>query len=100
MVITKGMGATVRIGSDCYPYTIIEVSPDYKTVKIQRDNYKPAKDYDYYKNQVYDYIPNTEAPIEVWTIRNNGRYVKKGESKNSPFLLTIGNKIAYSDPSF
>ena len=100
MTLEKGMGATVGIGSDRYPYTIIEVSPDCKTIKIQRDHYTPAEGYNYFGNQVYEYTRDPEAPIEVWTLRNHGRYVRKGDKKNSSFYLTIGKKQAYSDPSF
>lgn len=100
MFIEKGMGATVGIGSDCYPYTIVEVSPDYKTIKMQRDHYEPAAGYDYYGSQVYNYTPDPNASVEVWTKRNNGRYVRKGEKKDSGYYLSIGVRKAYSDPSF
>lgn len=100
MLIAKGMGATVGIGSDCYPYTIIKVSPDYKTIEIQADTATPAAGFDYYGNQVYDFMPNPKAPIEVWTLRNHGRYVRKGQKKGSGFYLSIGERRKYYDPSF
>ena len=97
---TVGMGATVGIGSDCYPYTIVSVSENLKTVIIQKDNYKPAKGYEYYGNQVYEFTPNETGSIEVWTLRNHGRYVRKGDKKGDGYYLTIGERRAYSDPSF
>jgi len=100
MFIAKGMGATVSIGSDSYPATVIEVSPDYKKVTIQMDSYKPAEGYEYYGNQVYEYSPNPNGLIEVWTLRNHGRYAKKGSKKGSGWCLTLGSRRAYSDPSF
>lgn len=100
MLITKGMGATVGIGSDCYPYTIVNVSPDYKTIEIQADEATPADGFEYYGNQVYNFTPNTNAPIEVWTLRNHGKYVRKGNKKGRGFHLTIGSRRKYSDPSF
>ena len=100
MLIEKGMGATVGIGSDCSPYTVIEVSPDYKTIKIQKDSCKPADGYNYFGNQVYEFTPNPNGTIEVWTLRNNGRYVRKGDKKSNGFYLTIGSRRAYYDPSF
>jgi hypothetical protein len=100
MLIEKGMGATVGIGSDRYPYTVIEVSPNYKTIKIQKDSYKPADGYNYFGNQVYEFIPDPNGPIEVWTLRKHGRYVRKGNKQGNGFYLTIGNKQAYSDPGF
>ena len=100
MILAKGMGATVSIGSDCYPYTIVEVSPDYKTIKIQADTATPAEGYEYFGNQVFNFTPNPEAPIEVWTLRNHGRYARKGTKKGSGFCLSIGSRRKYSDPSF
>jgi hypothetical protein len=100
MILEKGMGVTVGIGTDCYPYTVVEVSSDDKTIKIQKDNYIPAEGYNYFGNQVYVFIPNPEAPIEVWTLRNHGRFVKKGEKKGGGWYLSFNGRRAYSDPSF
>lgn len=42
MFIAKGMAVAVGISSDYYPYAMVEVSSDYKTIKIQRDTRKKA----------------------------------------------------------
>lgn len=95
-----GDGVTVSIGSDCYPATIIAVSKNLRTVTIQMDNYKPAQGYEYFGNQVYEFTPNPNGVIEVWTFRNHGRYAKKGSKKGSGFCLSLNGRRAYSDPSF
>lgn len=95
-----GQGATVSIGSDCYPATVIEVSKNLRTVTIQMDTYTPAPGYEYFGNQVHEFFPNPDGAIEIWTLRNHGRYAKKGSKKGSGFCLSLNGRRAYSDPSF
>ena len=95
-----GVGATIGIGSDCYPATVIEVSKNGRTVTVQMDNYKPSEGYEYYGNQVYDFIPNPNGAKEVWTLRNHGRYARKGVKKGSGCNISFNGRRAYSDPSF
>lgn len=100
MIPTLGMGATIGIGSDCYPATVIEVSANGKTIKVQRDNYTPSAGYDYFGNQVHTFSMNPDGITEVWTLRNHGRYVRKGDKKGNGFYISFGARRAYSDPSF
>lgn len=95
-----GMGATMPVGSDRYPYTIISVSENKKTIVAQRDNYTATKDSDYYSNQKYTYASNPNAELEIFTLRKNGAYVLDGENLHRGMRLWIGERRAYSDPSF
>lgn len=98
--LAVGDGATVGIGSDQYPYTIIAINKNGKEVVIQRDDYSPAPGYEYYGSQVYEYTRNTNNKLEVWTLRNNGHYAKKGSPKGSCYYLSFNGRNAYRDPSF
>lgn len=96
VIPTVGMGATAGIGSDSYPYTVVEVrSP--KTIVVQADSYKPAEHHDYYANQEYVYSPNPDAGKEVYTLRKDGRWRKKGSQYQT---LTLGFRRHYHDPHF
>ena len=96
----EGDGATIGIGSDCYPATVIEVSPNGKTVTVQYDFATPIKNFDFYGNQVYSFECNRNGAIEVWTLRNHGRYARKGLKKGSGFYISFNGRRKYTDPSF
>lgn len=91
-----GIGATQRVGSDCYPFTVVEVVNDRKIV-VQPDNATPAEGFDYYSHQVYTYSPCLEAEKITLTLRKDGRWIREKESlKSSGFY--IGNRRSYQDP--
>ena len=93
-----GMGATESVGSDSYPYTIIEVSPSEKTIVVQQDIAKPDVGHEYFGAQKYVYTPNVDANKRTYTLRKNGRWYQKGESMGY-MPLCIGHRRYYSDPS-
>jgi len=99
VVPVVGMPATVGIGSDSYPYTVTEVSASGKSITIQRNTYKAAADSNYYGQQKYEYGELQGEP-EVWTLRTDGRWRRKGTTKGSGYYLTLGVRRAYSDPHF
>lgn len=94
-----GMGATVIMWSDRYAVTIVEVSPNGKSVKVQSDNYKRTDTNGMSENQSYEFSPNPDAPITTYTLRKNGRWVHQGSSMNGQGLA-IGFRDAYHDFSF
>jgi hypothetical protein len=96
----EGMGVTLGIGSDRYPATIIEVSENKKTVIVQQDIFRPAKGYEYYGNQVYEFEENPIGRQYCFTLRKNGRWKEKGSSRNGGFQISFRGRSAYSDPSF
>ena len=94
--IKIGDGATRVVGSDCYPYTVIEINKDKTRIKIQSDNYELAEGFDYYSNQVYNYFSNPNGIIEELSLRKDGRWKEVGGS----YTYGIGRRKYYQDPSF
>jgi hypothetical protein len=98
---TVGMGATQSVGSDSYPFTIVEVGESIEYIVIQQDDAKPTEKHDYYGQQDYTYHANPNAQKQKLTLRKNGYYVTEGESISRYFTrVLIGAKRKYSDPSF
>ena len=97
-VVHVGDGATEGVGSDCYPYTIVEIKSDRRVV-VQRDNYKRTDKNGFSESQEYEYSPCPEAAKIVVTLRKNGRWVKVGQSSNYGGFY-LGNRRAYQDPCF
>lgn len=86
-----GDGATYSIGLDCYAYTVIEVSPSGKTIRVQRDRVVRVGGEGEGENSRYIYIPNTDQEVEVFTLRKSGNYYRKG----SPAIygaITVGRR--------
>ena len=101
IIIKKGMGATQNVGSDSYPYTIIDIYHNGNEIHAQRDNSTPTDDCEYYGKQSYTYTPNTDSEIEVFTLRKNGCFVKKGKPLNYYWdSISLGSRRYYRDPSF
>lgn len=96
-----GMGATKNIGSDRYPYTVIGIENDGKTIIAQRDKATPTKDSDFYNTQQYTFDKDLTADIEVYTLRKNGKYIRKGKPMNHWWDgLKLGYRQMYQDPTF
>lgn len=93
-----GMGATFGVGSDRYPYTVIQVTNDRKVV-LQADHYKLIGGSSQSENQIYEYTPDPFGTVVIATLRVNGRWVRKGQDKHSPGFY-IGDRRAYRDPCF
>lgn len=95
-----GMGATEGIGSDSYPYTIIEVRRNGKELVLQGDSYHRTDKNGFSENQTYLYSPNPDGRIVVVTLRKNGKYKRKGSDMSSSYRYSFGHRRAYQDPSF
>jgi hypothetical protein len=96
-----GMGATGGAGSDCYPYTIVEISPNGKTIWVTSDSHKATKDCEYYGNQSYTYTSNMDGERECYTLRKNGRWIRKGAGLKEYWCgISIGHRRYYRDPHF
>lgn len=90
------MGATYSIGSDRYPYTVIEVrSP--KTIVVQGDKAKPTKNHDPYGEQSHLFVPNANGEKRVFTKRKNGGWYEKG-SPMGYGRLRLGERHKHMDP--
>ena len=95
-----GDGVTVGIGSDCYPATIIALDMKKGRVTIQYDSHSPAENYDYFSNQVYNYSPNPDGTIEVWSLRKNLKLSKVGSRSVQGWYLSLNGRRCYQDPGF
>jgi hypothetical protein len=89
-----GMGATLPVGSDRYPYTITRVSPSGHVLWAKRDDFAAAPGHRYPTDQQYIYSPDPRA-IEIrFTLSKNG-WVNRRHGR-----LQLGERRAYLDPDF
>jgi hypothetical protein len=97
-VIKVGQGATCHIGSDRYPYTVVEILSS-KRIVVQADDYKRTDKNGFSESQTYVYKSNPSAIRVVLTLRKNGRWIRVGESMKAA-SYSLGGRSAYLDPSF
>jgi hypothetical protein len=91
-----GMGATLYVGSDCYPCTIVRVTPSGKTLYFQEDDAKRTDDRGVYtESQDYLFLPNPQAELKRADLNSRGQWQHKGRQP-----LSIGRRRKYRDPSF
>jgi hypothetical protein len=95
-----GEGATEILWSDRHAGTIIEVSPNGKTLKWQRDTARRADKNGMSDAQDWEYTPNPDAPVSTFTLRQNGRWVMQGQPMKGSVSLLIGIRDEYYDFSF
>lgn len=91
-----GDGATLCLATDRYAGTVIAISG--KTIFWQYDKVTRIDNNGMSDMQEYSYEPDTRAPIREYTLRKNGRFVEKGGSPNSAFL--IPGRYEYRDFSY
>ena len=96
--IKVGQGATFGIGSDRYPYTVVEVIHDEKVV-VQADDYRRTDKNGISEMQTYEYTPNPDACKITVTKRKDGFWRKVGDS-NGGGRFSFKARNAYQDPSF
>lgn len=103
MTLEVGMGVTMSIGSDCYPYTIVLVGPTRQTgsprlIVVQSDGYCLMAGSTESEDQRYYYQQNLSGTLEVLTLRDDGEWRKLGDGKASGYHWKIGQRRAYRDP--
>lgn len=91
-----GMGATIRIGSDSYPVTIIQVTQNGKKIVLQEDEATRTDNNGLSELQEYTYQTNPNGTTHIATLRKDGRYRLQGEQ----IPVYIGIRRKYYDPSF
>ena len=103
IVPVVGMGASFGAGSDSYPATVVSVSKSGKKIGIQQDavvvggEWKEGE----YEADLYTTIPNTEALVEFYTLRDNGRWIRVGNPKHAHWAsLSLGVRRYRQDPHF
>lgn len=96
--IVVGSGATYSVGSDRYPYTVVEILSARRIV-VQADDYQRIDTNGFSESQKYDFRNNPSGPKVVLSLRRNGRWCEVGQSM-SVSGYHLGHRSAYSDPSF
>jgi hypothetical protein len=66
-----GTGVTHRIGTDCYPYEVVE-NISSKKIKVRKLKEVPTKNSNYYSNQDYTYKSTNAKPIELILGKHKG----------------------------
>jgi len=99
IVPVKGMGVTQGAGSDRYPYTILDVSPSGKQIRIQEDNATPGPGHNFYGSQCWVFTPNPNGRKITISLRKDGRWREVGSGRGSSGY-GIGHRDKYIDPSF
>ena len=94
-----GDGATICYRSDTHAATIIAVSKSGKRVTVQRDVATRTDSNGMSESQSYEYTPNIDGEVETFSLRKNGRWVKKGEAVNGTGLM-FGVRREYFDYSW
>ena len=89
-----GEHCTKIIGSDRYPYEVVEVSKSGLQCKIRKLDVKPAEGFDYFSNQEYIYSSNENNSVEIIKMNNKGVYT------NNKMRIKFGIANYYQDPCF
>ena len=107
LIIEVGLGATMSVGSDCYPYYISEVLPN-GVIGIYSPNSRFDETHPWEAGtevvDAFDPVHPSETYIrrcygKWWTVSKDGKTrLQKFESKWKKF--TIGHAYAYQNPSF
>jgi len=92
-----GMGVTLLYWTDRAPGTIVWVKGN--RIGVQEDHARRVDDNGMSECQEWEYNPNPQAPIEIYTRRKNGRWIKQHARSTRPGLL-IGRREKYNDFSF
>ena len=94
-----GQGATYHIGSDRYPFSVVDIKSPCRVV-VQQDNGKRTDKNGISENQTYVFEPNPDALRIVVSRRKDGRWRKQGDSGRGSGFFTFYGRDAYLDPSF
>lgn len=93
----EGVGCTILLWNDRHAATIVRVSADKGKVWVTRDKAIPVGNVAYTESQRYSYERDAEAGEECFSLRKNGRWVRKGEGLLSGTSLLIGARKEYYD---
>lgn len=90
-----GDGATMRAGSDAYPYEVLSVSASGHTITIRRMDAKVVSGSFQTNNAVIEYSSNEDHVVHTarWS-RARNRYVAQG------LPVSVGHARYYQDPSY
>lgn len=96
-----GMGASILYYTDREAATIVEVNKSGKTIWVTEDTSKRIdKNGAFSEAQEYEYTSNPDGHKICFTLRENGSWVRKGESMRGGTRLIVGARMKYRDPHF
>lgn len=96
-----GAGATLLSWTDRHAATVVSVSADGRTVEVQRDIARRVDGLGMTDSgQRYEFTPDPDAAVDTYTLRRNGRWVRKGEPMRQGAALLIGARDEFYDFSF
>lgn len=91
--------ATIAVGSDRYPATIVARTA--KTIKVQGDRATRIDGNGLSESQTWLFERDYDAPILTYTLRRNGRWVRQGSPQNARGAgLGLGHRSRHDDPHF
>lgn len=99
VIPTVGMGGTQNVGSDRYPFTIVQVLSPTRCV-IQRDAFTRTEANGQSESQSYTFAPDPTAKRIEISLRKNRRWYRTGDPMAPMLSFTLGQRRAYFDPSF
>jgi hypothetical protein len=99
-IVEVGMPATLSVGSDRYPATVIGVTHfksgaragEVRTVTIQQDTATVSGGV--WPDLEYEYSPNPDGRILLFFADSKGRF------KTDGYRLALGHRRRYNDPHF
>lgn len=92
-----GMGATMHVGTDRYPYEIVRVSDSGKTFWMKKLQAKPGENHNYFGAQNWViFKPEHFDDLEEHRVNllKNGRWGSNGTP------VSVGRASFYQDPHF
>lgn len=95
-----GVGATATLWTDRHAGTITWVAANGKTLKWKRDKATRTDSHGMSDAQSYRYEEDPAAATITYTLRKNGRWVKKGLPMKGSGGLIIGIRDEHYDFSF
>ena len=89
------MGATLALGSDRYPYEVIEIKTPKKIVIRSMDAVRIDKN-GLSEDQEYKYSSNPKGITYIVTLRKDNKW----KVEKSTMVIKLGYAERYSDPHF
>ena len=96
MTIKIGDGCTEYVGSDRYPYSVVEVVTARKVV-IQKDFFEIIEGSIAEDRQIYEFKPNPHGQKFAISLRKDGFWRRVG-TRNQSYYYHVGKRSARRDP--
>lgn len=96
--IVIGMGGSICVWTDVTPVTVVAIKG--KRVGVTKDGYKVISGSVQDGSAEYEFTPQMNGPVEWYSLRKNGRFVKIGSSIRHGYRLSLGKRRRYYDPHF